>query len=358
MALAASALITAVLSAGTPALAAPGNPPPPAVSSIGNAPSNGTFAIAPTPEPGSQQQQDPTYYSMNAVPGETLTESVSIANYTTAPLKLWLYPADAYTIQKGGGFAVYGMNARTHDVGAWVSQLPKLVTIPARKQLNVPFTFRVPRNATPGVHAGGIVAENTVPRFIQANSNLRVKVYDQVFTRIYATVTGKLVPDYEIDGLLVTHPQPPVPLLTHRNGEIDYFLYNSGNALIVPTVRIRVTGMFGTVMDKTYPTTSQLLPGSSASYSVPWKDVPTYGPVHVYLTVSTAYGLTRTAEYSYTALPVPFTSGAGAFIIAVLALAVVLIIRFRRRRRRRLSPPPRHRRRGGTTPPSRSAPAA
>jgi hypothetical protein len=304
------------------------------------------------------QEQDPNYFSMNAVPGETFTESVSVANYTKAPLKLWLYSADAYTISKGGGFAVYGMNVHPKDVGAWVSNLPKLVTIPARKQLNIPFTFRVPRNATPGVHAGGIVAEDVVPSIAQANRNLQVKVYNQVFTRIYTTVTGRLVPDYDIEGLLVTHPQPPVPLLTHRNGSIDYYLYNSGNALIAPTVRIRVTGMFGTVMDKTFPSTSQLLPGSTASYSVPWKDVPTYGPVHVYLTVTTAYGLTRTVEYSYTALPVPFTSGAAVFIIAMLALAVVLIIRFRRRRRRRLSPPPKHRRRGGTTPPSRTAPAA
>jgi hypothetical protein len=354
-ALAASALITAVLATGTPALAASGSPHA-AAAAAGSAPSNGSFAISPTPVPGgAQQQQD--YFSMNAVPGEKVTESVSVANFTKAPLRLWLYPADAYTIRQGGGFAVYGMNVAPRDVGAWVSRLPKLVTIPPHKQLNIPFTFRVPKNATPGTHAGGIVAQDTVPQVVQANGQLRVKVYDQVFTRIYANVVGRLVPDYAIDGMVVTHSQPPVPLITHRNGSIDYYLYNSGNALITPTARVRVTGMFGTIMDKTFPATSQLLPGGTASYSVPWPDLPVYGSVHVYLTVSTSYGLTRTAEYSYTAVPVPFTSAAGAVIIALIVLAVLIIVRFRRGRQGRQgrNAGPRHRR-GGQASPSLGGP--
>lgn len=324
-AIAAVALMAGVLSAGPlPAGAAEAAPV------IGN----GSFAIAPTPQPGSTQV---TYFNMIASPGQKLSESVSVANFTKAPLKLRLYAADAYTIRNGGGFAVYGINSTPHVVGAWVSKLPKLVTIPARKQLNIPFSIRVPGNATPGTHAGGIVAQAVVPQVVQVNGQVKVKVYRQVFTRIYATISGRLTPNFEVDSLSVTHPQPPFPLITHRDGNIAYFLSNTGNAIITPTVHLWVTGLFGTIMDRTFPASSQILPGGIAQYEAAWPGVPAIGPVHVHLSVHSSYGLTRTAEYSYFALPIPFLLVLAAVIIA--AIAAIWLLRIRRRRRRQPDEP-------------------
>jgi Bacterial protein of unknown function (DUF916) len=297
---------------------------------------NGSFAIGPTPEPGSTQAG---YFGMIAFPGQKFSESVSVANFTKAPLKLRLYAADAYTIRNGGGFAVYGIGSTPHEVGAWVSQLPQLITIPARKQLNIRFAIHVPANATPGTHAGGIVAQAAVPQVMQVNGTVRVKVYRQVFTRIYATIFGRLIPNFEVDSLSAIHPQPPFPLITHREGSITYFLSNAGNAVIAPTVHLWVTGLFGTIMNRTFPATSQILPGGIAQYEVAWPRVPAIGPVHIHLSVHSAYGLTRTAEYSYTALPVPFLLVMAVVVIAVIAAAWLLLARRKRRRRQAAVPP-------------------
>jgi len=328
-AIAAGALMTgALLAAPRPAQAAPGLQET-AMTAVAPAVGNGSFAIGPTPAPDGTQVG---YFGMVALPGQQLAESVSVANLTKAPLRLRLYPADAYTIRNGGGFAVAGLGSTPHGVGAWVSRLPRLVTIPARKQLNIRFSVHVPRNATPGTHAGGIVAQTAIPQLMQVNGSVRVKVYRQVFTRVYVTISGRLIPNFEVDSLTAVHPQPPFPLVTQRRGSITYFLSNTGNAVIAPTVHLWVTGLTGTIMDRTFPATGQLLPGGIARYDVAWPDVPAVGPVHVHLSVKSAYGLTRTAEYSYTALPVPFLLVMAVVAAAIIAAAWLLLARRKRPR--------------------------
>jgi hypothetical protein len=318
--MAAVVLTAGVLLGGVPAAAG-------ATPAVGN----GSFAIAPTPSPHSAAP--PGSFTMVAVPGQTFTESVSVANLTAAPLKLLLYPADGYTIRSGGAFAVTGIDVAPRDVGTWVSKLPQAVTVPAHKQLDIPFTLRVPANATPGVHSGGIVARAAVPQRVQVNGSLQSLVYGQVFTRIYTTVIGRLVPNFHIDSLLVTHPQPPIPLVTHRTGAVNYVLSNTGNTILDLRVRIQVTGWSGTLMDRTVPAAGQLLPANIAQYAVPLPHLPAIGPVHVRLTVQSAYGLTRTADYTYTAVPAPFLGVVTALLAAAVAATTTLLIRRKRRRK-------------------------
>jgi hypothetical protein len=288
-----------------------------------------SFTILPTPPAGATKLVGDI--SLIVFPGHSYPESVSVINYARTTAKFWLYAADAYTIRKGGGFAVQSLGIRPKEVGTWVSKLPRVITIPGRKQLDIRFTIKVPANAIPGQHAGGIVVEATTPQLIKVNSRLRVKRYTQVFTRLYVTVAGRIVPDFEIDGMLVSHPQPPFPLVSRRDGSIAYYLSNTGNAILAPTIRLKVTDMFGTILDKTYPETSQILPGDLASYDVPWPNLPAIGPVHVSLTATSTYGLTRTMSYSYMAFPAPFAGAVGALVI-LLVLTLVFFVRRRRRR--------------------------
>jgi hypothetical protein len=314
---AAAFAVTGFLVTGA-AQAAPAADPPVAQS----------FTILPTPPAGATKLIGDI--SLIVFPGHSYPESVSVINYARTTGKFWLYAADAYTIRKGGGFAVQGLSSRPKAVGTWVSKLPRVITVPGRKQLNIRFTIKVPTNAIPGQQAGGIVVEATTPQLIRVNSRLRVRRYTQVFTRLYLTVAGRIVPDFEIDGMLVSHPQPPFPLVTRRDGSIAYYLSNTGNAILAPTIRLKVTDMFGTILDKTYPQTSQILPGDLASYDVPWPDLPALGPVHVSLTATSTYGLTRTMSYSYMAFPAPFAGVVGA-VIVLLAVALVFFVRRSRR---------------------------
>jgi hypothetical protein len=158
-----------------------------------------------------------------------------------------------------------------------------------------------------------------------------VKRYVQRFTRVYLTVTGPISADFTLSGLAVAHPQPPIPVVTHRSGLITYQISNTGNAIIAPTAQVTITGLFGSTTTKAFPATSQILPGGGATYSIPWLQLPAFGRVHVRLTVQTAYGISRVADYSYTAIPVLFLAAVVAVVLAV-ALAVGFVIGRRRRR--------------------------
>src|SRR5580698_284297 len=132
-----------LLAGGVPALAAGSAPAALAARSApaGGPPVAESFTILPTPAPGATKLIGDI--SLIVYPGHSYPESVSVINYARATTKFWLYPADAYTIRKGGGFAVEPMRARPRDVGSWVSRLPKVITVPGRKQLNIRFRIRV-----------------------------------------------------------------------------------------------------------------------------------------------------------------------------------------------------------------------
>jgi hypothetical protein len=286
------------------------------------------FGIEPTPEPGLQKQ--PEDFSLTVIAGKSYVESVSIANCTATKQKFWLYAADAYTLPKGGSFAVEPLNHRMRDVGTWVSQLPTQLVIPALEQANLRFVIQIPDNATPGVHAGGIVVESQTPHLFQVNPSLRIKSYTQLFSRVYLTVEGQISPGFAVSGITVSHPVPPVPLLTKRSGAIAFTVSNTGNVIIAPQAKVTVSGMFGTSFSKTYPITGQILPGSHAQLAESWTSVPSFGPVHVNLTVTTAYGITKTYSYSYLALPLPFTMASVVIIFLIIA-AIIMFIRRRLR---------------------------
>src|ERR1700733_12794821 len=90
------------------------------------------FTILPTPPAGATKLVGDI--SLIAFPGHSYPESVSVINYARITAKFWLYAADAYTIRKGGGFAVQSLGSQPKDVGTWVSKLPGVITIPGRKQ--------------------------------------------------------------------------------------------------------------------------------------------------------------------------------------------------------------------------------
>ena len=292
-----------------------------------------SFTIVPTPPPGTTRP--PGYLSQVVSPRHAYRESFSVINYAATATRFWLYAADAYTIKDGGGFAVEGMSATPRDVGAWISPLPKVITVPARKQLNISFTITVPASAAPGEHAGGIVVEDMTPQLIRVSGQLQVRRYIQVFTRLYLTVPGRLSPDFALSGLEVAHPQPPFPVVTQRSGMIAYGVTNTGDVIISPTAELTATGLFGsTIMTKALPATGQVLPGGVADYSIPWRQLPAIGPVHVYLTVRSAYGISRVAVYSYTAIPVPFVAAVIVLLLVGAACALTLLVLRRHRARR------------------------
>jgi cobalamin biosynthesis Mg chelatase CobN len=119
------------------------------------------------------------------------------------------------------------------------------------------------------------------------------------------------------------------PIGNKQHAHVNYSIENSGNVRLSPTAVVTVTDLWGSTV-KRYPPRKfpELLPGQTASVSLPWHDVPTFG-------------LRYTAKVEVTAPRVHETSEASAFVIPWLLVIVLVVLLagavwWWRRRRRRL----------------------
>lgn len=214
-------------------------PAPPAPSpGPSSAPSAVTWGVAPSSPDGPNGRPAFTY---KLDPGATLTDYVAVTNHSTRPLTLNLYASDAFTT-RDGGFDLLAGGQQPTDVGAWVRFTQRSVTIPSTSRLNVPFTLAVPENATPGDHAGGVVA-SLATSAADAQGN-QVAVDHRVGARIYLRVTGELQPALTVENLRVRHTGSLNPLV---GGTLTatVTVRNTGNVRLTGRPTLDVAGPLG-----------------------------------------------------------------------------------------------------------------
>ncbi|MEH1098361.1 WxL protein peptidoglycan domain-containing protein [Micromonospora sp. CPCC 205561] len=307
---------------------APPTPTPGASSAV-------TWGVAPSTAKGPNGRPAFTY---KLDPGATLTDYVAVTNHSARPLTLNLYASDAFTTAQGG-FDLLAGGRQPTDVGSWVRLSQRSVTIPSTSRLNVPFTLTVPRNATPGDHAGGIVA-SLAATSADAQGN-QVAVDHRVGARIYLRVTGELQPALTVENLRVRHSGSLNPL---AGGTLTatFTVRNTGNVRLTGRPTLNAAGPFGlgrrSVDAAALP---EILPGGELTTTVRMTDVPPLFRLTASAAVTPAAvgdqvldppPAVDTAQASIWAVPGPQLA-----LLAVHALAVWVLIAVRRRRARQFA---------------------
>lgn len=288
---AALALATLALAGAgaTPAQAASPSPVPSPAGTSPAGPGTGdptkvvTFGVQPaTPTKSGVMAPDSRpflYYA--AAPGSTITDHVAILNYSTKPLTLSVYSTDAVNDDKGG-FALLPTSERPTDAGAWTSigAKPVKVTIPARtKAANgqesygfriVPLTVKVPADAAPGDHVGGVVASLVSAANDPNNPNVRLD--QRVGTRMFIRVAGALEPNLAIENLSATYTGTLNPV-GKGTAVVDFTVANRGNVKLGGRMTVDVSGLLGRQASVTLPDQGLILPGNAVNFSVEVADV-------------------------------------------------------------------------------------
>ena len=209
--------------------------------------------------------QGPTgrdYFTYTAAPGQQIRDTVGITNRSDRKLTFRLYSTDAFNTEDGS-FALLTADRQSTDLGSWISLEKSTLTVKPGKRVDVPFTLKVPANATPGDHTGGVLAAVTQQETTAGGQNLNVD--RRVAARVYLRVNGPLTSSLQVDRISTGDTGP---VLGKRTVKVTYRVRNTGNVRLSGDARVYVRGPLdwpqGTPAEREVP---ELLPGSSYTFT-------------------------------------------------------------------------------------------
>lgn len=280
-------------------------------------------------------------------PGQSVTDRVQLTNTADEPRPFYVYAADAFNAETGGGFSLRQRTQPQTDSSKWITLPTARYTVPARSAALLPVTVTVPNDATPGDHTAAIVAEE-VPSANRGKAATGLVVVQRVGTRVYLRVAGPLHPSIAIRSLSVKHDDPAVPGLAKGAVTVSFTLANTGNVRArLDRAAFSLTGLFGRSLhhatvrrDSAVSATGnalpdQILPKSTIRFTQRFVGIPFADAVTAHVTVKAAdAGTGKAIEAARTASFVVIP-----WLVLIALVAVVALVVLRRRRRARPMPP-------------------
>ncbi|WP_327300678.1 WxL protein peptidoglycan domain-containing protein [Streptomyces goshikiensis] len=297
---------------------------------------NGTWGVFPTP-PAGAAMTDRAYFFHQGAAGTTVGDSATILNSSDREMTFQVFATDATNTRAGGAFALFPVETKPRDVGTWIALAPEAattVTVPPKGRKDIPFTVKVPEDAPPGDHVGGIVAVNTAVEGVQKDGKVQVGVRRQVGARLYFRVPGPLTPGLSVENVRVSRSAPVVPWVKDARATVSYTLVNLGNVVVEPKVTVSAEGLFGreVLARPARELKLVLLPGQRIELTEPWPDAPQLDRVSVKVTAGAAAYPDLAAESGTTFTAVPWPAAGTVLLLAGAGIAFLVL------RRRRLAP--------------------
>lgn len=286
---------------------------------------NGAWSVAPTP-PDAENPAPRNYFVLEGEPGTKIKDKVRIQNWTKAPITFKLFGADGFNTEQDGFFSLKGYDEKMTDLGRWVTPATSQVTVYGRTQVDVPVTVKIPRNATPGDHVGGVVAMNVSVESTQKDAEgVEVGIQRAVGARMYIRVAGPTTPALEVENVTLTHDRGMMPWTGSGRGSVGYTVKNTGNVRLSPDAVVTLAGLTGEIASVDGKGLTDLLPGETARVNQKVEGIPSFGKVTATVAVTTTDGPTDEAATSTWLVPWP----ALLVFLALIAVAIWLVRRNR-----------------------------
>lgn len=254
-------------------------------------------------------------------PGARVEDAVTVYNFGTAQLTFRVYGTDAVN-NADGSFDLIPGDQEPGDAGSWITVSQGNITVDPGTQVTIPITITVPAGATPGDHAGAILASNAVPGV--GPDGQTVSLDRRTGTRVYIRVAGPVEPNLAIENVEASYSPSLNPL--GGTATVRYRIVNRGNVRLSGAHTVSVTGPFGTmrqrVPDKDL---EELLPGEDVELDASFDGVPALGLILAEVSLEQfGDGMEATVKTrTGIALAPPLT-------VILLLVALALVLRSRR----------------------------
>ncbi|MGO9583704.1 MAG: WxL protein peptidoglycan domain-containing protein [Acidimicrobiales bacterium] len=220
----------------------------------------GVGAAPPPGAPGVLASGD--YFAPSLAPGSTWTSVLLVSNNSSKAAPIVVYAADGLTAYSSG--AVYSnLGQPLGAAGTWLTPASQTVMVRAEGETTVRFKVTVPRNATPGDHLAGIVAQSGTPTQ-SGSGQLRVDVITRAVVGVLVRVPGPASFDVKVG-------KPTIGRGPEQIGEVVTPITDTGRLIGKPVDSVSLKGPDG--YDRTLQKNlDTILPGGTAYFPVYWPD--------------------------------------------------------------------------------------
>lgn len=123
-------------------------------------------------------------------PGAASSTTAVVVNLSDTSQRVRIGAADGITTPDGT-FTLASEEAAATDVGAWLRPEVTTLTLPPHSERAIAVGIRVPADAAPGDHAGGLVVRSLQPTATTDSGGVAIDVVERVGLRVYLTVPGR-----------------------------------------------------------------------------------------------------------------------------------------------------------------------
>jgi len=293
-----------------------------------------SWALTPSGDGGTGGTRSELNYESS--PGTVINDAVVLYNYSNVPMNFRVYATDAFNNADGQFDALTG-DKPPKEVGTWVSIPQENVSLLPGKMVTIPITVTIPIDATPGDHAGAVLASNIADGTASTNDSggtTQVAVDRRTGTRMYIQVAGALKPQLAVTKVSSTYHTSLNPL--NGTTDVSFRVENRGNARLTGVPVVEVGGLFGigtqTVkMNKLV----ELLPGQFVDLKTTVKGVPALGIATVTVSIKpeSAQGRPMEGVSVATGSSTSFAPPVTLLLVLLAVFMVLLTMRAYQRRR-------------------------
>ena len=220
-----------------------------------------TFGVQPATKGAADARPN---YRYSVTPAGTLRDQVAVRNLSTKSVTFRVYATDALNIDNGR-FGLLPRAQRPRDVGAWVTVGGRAsdgtVTVKARSVKVLPLSLKVPANAQPGDHTGGVIVAVTTRSRNSKGIAANVELDQRIGARMFVRVSGPLRPSLTVQ-LLDAHYENLLNPIGRGDTDVTYRVTNTGNINLGGRMRLSVRGLVGPEqLSVQVPDAGLLLPG-------------------------------------------------------------------------------------------------
>ena len=290
-----------------------------------------------TPEFTHAQQPDavtlsisPTLYDMSAEPGQEWRSSLKVVNVNPFDLTVYAEVVNFSPQGEGGDgrFSVIDPSiADGSSLAEWFTISSQPITIPREQTIEIPFSVKVPNDASPGGHFAAILV-GTKP--IQDDTGkARLQTAQMVTSLFFARVAGEVV---ELGG--IREFTTTKSLLSSPEATFSLRFENKGNVHLQPRGEIRIYNMWGEergiIPINQYTSFGNVLPDSIRKFLFTWKGEWSVSDVGRYTAVATlGYGTEEkkfsTSKTVFWVLPIKLLLIVGLVLAAFVGLFTWLV---------------------------------